>query len=450
MARTLDRTTGLAIRLAADRRGVTAVVTGMALAVLMGFAGVAIDIAYWLNASRGMQAAADQAAYSAAYAAGTSGCITAATTQAKAVAAARGYQNGVNSTTVTVTCNSSASTFTIKISQQQPMWFAGMFLSTAPTASAVATAQLASSVSDVCVLALDGTNVAAAQIGSDSDAANLGGSATLNLHCGIAVDSSSLSAFQVGGSASVTATDIYIVGDDQGSPSGSATLATSPTANNILKHQPAVADPYLDRTIPTLTSCTRTNYSPVGGTTLNPGTYCGGLTFGSGAGGHTDTFTLNPGVYYVVGGTLTINASANITATGVTFVLTGNTLGQASYATVKINGGSILNLTAPTSGPTGGMAFFQDRSAPFSSNSTCGNGNAQNKLNGGSGQLVTGALYFPNQSVCFNGNSSTSGVGKCTQLIARTLDFTGNSDVRLSCTGTGISQVAVSTPQLIK
>ena len=445
----------LAHRLAGDRRGVTAVVTGIALTVLLGFAGLAIDVAAWLNATRGMQAAADQAAYSAAFSAGTSGCAsTTAETQATAVAAARGYRNGANNTTVRITCNSSASQFTIRISQVQPMWFAGLFLAHAPTASASAIAQLASKVSDLCVLALDGTNVSAAQVGSDSSSAEIVGNTTLTLHCGIAVDSSSLSAFSVGGGGVITATDVYIVGDDQGSPSGNGSLTTSPTPNNILRYQPPVADPYLGRNFDTPTSCLKTNYAPAGGTTLSPGTYCGGLTLGNHGGGHSDSYTLNPGVYTVVGGNpgLTIDSSANVTATGVTFVLTGGTVGGTNYpyASAKINGGSTVNLSAPTSGPTGGMAIFQDRAAPFSVNGTCGNGNAQNKINGGSGQLITGALYFPNQSVCFNGNSSTTGAGKCTQLIGRTLDFTGNSDVKLSCAGTGITPMSVLVPTLIK
>ena len=184
---------------------------------------------------------------------------------------------------------------------------------------------------------------------------------------------------------------------------------------------------------------------------MNPGTYCGGLTFGSsGHGNGSDTYNLRAGVYYVVGGMLTINSSANLTGTGVTFVLTGNALGQSGYARLKINGNSTVHLTAPTSGPFGGLVFFQDRNAPFSSNSTCGNGNAQNKINGGADQLITGAIYFPNQSICFTGNSSTSGVGQCTQIIGRTLDFTGNSEIRLSCDGTGIEQISVLVPQLIK
>jgi hypothetical protein len=398
-----------------------------------------------------MQAAADQAAYSAASAAGTNGCgVAAAPTQAQAIAAARGYQNGVNSTTVTVTCNASASTYTVRIDQVQPMWFANLFLSTAPTASASAVAMLASRVSDLCVLALDGTNVSAAIIGSDTGAAGFIGNTTLNLRCGIAVDSSSSTAMTVGGSASVTATDVYLVGD-MAAPSGHGSLTTSPTANNILRHQPPVVDPYLDRNFSTPISCT----NPVGSRPYVPssgavaaGTYCGGLTLGQSGGGHSDNYTLS-GVYYIVGGELRINASANVTGTNVTFILTGNALGQVGYATLRINGNSQVSLTAPTTGPFGGLVFFQDRSAPFSANTNCGNGNAQNKINGGSDQLITGAIYFPNQSVCFTGNSSVAGPGQCTQLIARTLDFTGNSDIRFTCAGTGISPISVLVPQLI-
>ena len=61
-------------RLATDRSGVTAIVTGIGMTMLLGFAGVAVDVAYWLNSMRGLQSAADQAAFSAAVAAGSTGC----------------------------------------------------------------------------------------------------------------------------------------------------------------------------------------------------------------------------------------------------------------------------------------------------------------------------------------------------------------------------------------
>jgi Flp pilus assembly protein TadG len=473
-------------RLHRDERGVTAIVTALGLVVLMGFAGLAVDVGAWLAALRGLQSAADQGAYSAAGAAGQNGCSsTTATSQATAIVAAHGYINGQSGVTVAISCNSSNSTFKVTVSQLQPMWFTHLFLSTAPTASASATAQLAGQVSDMCILALDGLHYDYSggqyAAGVDPDAADLTGNVSLDVNCGIAVDSSNTQAFGVGGSAVVSVTDVYLVGDDQGTPSGHGSLTTKNAAYSspvngkscysggaCLANQIPVEDPYsTTRTMSTLAnspvnggSCTFVP-NPVksvtnSGTTLNPGTYCGGLTLGSNGSGHNVNITLTSGTYYIVGGTLTINASANVTANGVTFVLTGNNslAPGAGYATVKINGGAALSLIAPTTGPTAGMALWQDAGAPFASNATCGNGNAQNKINGGSLQLITGAIYFPNQSVCYNGNSSTTlgAAGSCTQLIARTLDFTGNSKIRgdnTSCGGTGITAISIPTPKLI-
>jgi hypothetical protein len=445
-----------ASRIAADQRGVATIFTGFALLAVFGFAGAAIDVGKWLNAVRSLQTAADQAAFSAASAAGASGCASqAAFHQATAVAAARGYIDGRNSVLVTTTCDAGSSAFTVKIDEEQPLWFTRLFLPQAPTASAQATAQAAAAVSDVCVLALDGTSIAEGIVGDDASAFWLNGNTEVNLRCSVAVDSSNASALSAGGTSSLTAASIYLVGDHQGSPHGSATLATSPTPGNIWKYQNPIEDPYLGRTIPSIGSCTHEAMPPVETTTtLYPGVYCGGLTLGGQ--GKQNTVTLAEGIYYVVGGSLTINAKATVTGAGVTFVLTGNRLGQSNYATITINGGSqgSVQLSAPTSGPMGGLLFFQDRNAPFSgssgSNTGCGNGDSQNQISGGSNQKLTGAVYFPNQSLCYSGSSSTTGVGRCTQIIARTISFTGSSDVSLSCDGTGIAPIAVPTPKLIR
>jgi Flp pilus assembly protein TadG len=454
MSRMLQQQTSLhaiGARLASDQRGVTAIVTGLGIAVLLGFAGVAIDVSYWLNSTRGLQAAADQAAYSAAVSAGSAGCSSATwNQQALAIAAARGYIDGQNAT-ITTSCRSSDVSFTVRIDQTQPRWFTNLFLSSAPQASASATAQAAGKASDLCVLALAGTNVDEGVIGTDVSALWLNGNAGAGLHCGVAVDSSNSVSVSTGGSASLTATQIYLVGDMQGSPSGSSTLATTPTANNILKNQIAIADPYLGRTIPAHSSCgaySMTSYP--NSQTVNPGVYCGGLSLG---GTSPSALVLAPGVYYIVGGSLDVSAKATITSTGgVTFILTGDS--THGYASVAINGNANVALSAPTTGPTGGLLFFQDRNAPFtggsSSNSSCGSGNAQNQINGGSNQFLTGALYFPSQSLCYGGNSATTGAGKCTQIIARQISFTGTSDVKLECTGTGVEPITVTTPQLIK
>jgi len=461
-------------RLAADQRGVTAIITGMALTIILGFAGLAVDVAYWLNATRGMQAAADAATYSAATAAGSFGCSsTTAVPQAIAIAAARGYGAGGTPTTVshtttvsddtttlTITCTPSNSNFTVKIDQQQPMWFARLFMSTAPIATVSATAQLAGTVSDLCILALDGTSVSEGITGNDANAFWLNGNTTINVACGVAVDSTNLASLSTGGSSGLTATSIYLAGDNQGSPGGSSTIATSPTPNNILRNQIPVQDPYAGRVVPSY-SCGAYSMTNFTGTNLtqsdkSPGasahTFCGGLNLGDNSGARV-TINVEAGVYIIAGGSLNINSKADVRANGgVTFVLTGDN--AHGYATITVNGQSTLELTAPTSGPYGGMAFFQDRNAPSggssSTTTSCGSGTSQNQLNGGGAQLITGAVYFPNQSVCYGGGSSTTGAGKCTQLIAHTLSFTGNSDLKSNCAGTGVSPFTLLTPQLIR
>jgi uncharacterized membrane protein len=58
--------------LRADNRGVSAIITALSLTALMGFAGLAADVAMWQINKRNMQGAADQAALAAvvAYLAG--------------------------------------------------------------------------------------------------------------------------------------------------------------------------------------------------------------------------------------------------------------------------------------------------------------------------------------------------------------------------------------------
>ena len=85
---------------------------------------------------------------------------------------------------------------------------------------------------------------------------------------------------------------------------------------------------------------------------------------------------------------------------GTTIVLTSST--SSGYATANINGGATLNLTAPTTGATMGLAFFQDRNAPTA-------GTSANTFNGGGTQNIVGAIYFPNQGVTYAGGATTGG-----------------------------------------
>ena len=111
-------------------------------------------------------------------------------------------------------------------------------------------------------------------------------------------------------------------------------------------------DPYASYTIPTPAACTvaNTNIKVTSATTLNPGTFCGGLTIQAAT-------TFNPGVYIIKDGELTISGkNFNVTAKGVTFILTG----KDACLLVNLQNGKFETspADAATAGQFAGFAFF--------------------------------------------------------------------------------------------
>jgi len=136
------------------------------------------------------------------------------------------------------------------------------------------------------------------------------------------------------------------------------------------------------------------------------------------------TVHFDPGVYYIDGGEFSAGSQAVISGSGVTFILTSNnaTSNPGSIATIDMNGGASVNLTAPTSGTYSGVLFYQDRRALDTND---------NKINGNSGSKLEGAIYMPGQSLTFNG---TSGMNtECLQLVSRRVGFSGNTNITNNC-----------------
>jgi hypothetical protein len=177
-----------------------------------------------------------------------------------------------------------------------------------------------------------------------------------------------------------------------------------------------VADPYASVVLPSFSGCDKKNFSAKTVVTINPGVYCGGMKLNAGA-----VVTLNPGIYFLDQGSLSVAGGASMTGNGVTLVFTSST--GNNWANATINGGAVVDLTAPTSGPTAGIVFFGDRRTPV--------GTAF-KLNGGSTQVFGGAIYLSQGAITFSGGSGTNATG-CTQLVADTITFSGNSNFALNC-----------------
>jgi hypothetical protein len=396
--------------------GAIAPVAAILLVVGFGFAGLSIDTAVWYLEKRSMQGAADAAASSGAQAMIKGGS---AATQARAVAASFGYVDGVDATVVTVN-NPPASgskagiaeAVEVIIARGETPILASLFLN-GPVdinARAVASGE-GDGNGEICVLALE---VSAEGIG-------ITGSVQVTLpNCGIGVNSSNSRALTITGSAQETSTIITVVGGYR--VTGSAVITTT-QAPGVQTGQAPFADPYADLTVPPFSGCNHTNFklSGSGTSTLNPGVYCNGIEITG-----SRIINMNPGVYYIDRNTFDVSGSTIINAMdGVSIVLTSST--GSNYATFDITGSARLNLKAPATGPTAGMAVWQDRRAPTNNN---------NSINGSSIQNITGAIYFPRQALTWTG-STVAGGSQCTQVIARTITFVGSNQMKSTCEGVG-------------
>jgi hypothetical protein len=421
-------------RFCRDRSGTIAVLTALSLTGLVGFAGLGIETTQWYTEKRSIQAAADDAALSAAVAY-SQGNTTGYTTEAKSVAGTNGFVDTVNNVSVTVAkpptsgpyaSNNSAIQVSI-VAPATPL-LSKMFIGNFNVGGG-SVALVGTQAAGGCVMALNG---AAAGAGTLSGTTNI----TLN-NCSFVVNSNSSSALVMNGNATLTAANVVLGGGD--SVSNNSTLTTT---GGVLMYQPPVTDPYANRTIPTPTPPCVDLGKIKTTVTLNQGTYCG-LDIEAGA-----NVTLNPGIYILDGATgkgdFTVSSGATVTTgtvagvTGATIVLTTSGTDYSKVGNIIINGGATVTITAPNTASglsTHGMAFWQDVRKPDSS---------KDNFNGGSTMNITGAIYLPSQSVTFNGGNSTGGA-ICTQLIASLITFTGNSGFQNNCTGLGLGTIQPSS-----
>jgi RHS repeat-associated protein len=256
---------------------------------------------------------------------------------------------------------------------------------------------------DQCIYALDSTA---------ANALSISGAVTINApSCGVVVDSSNSKAFSFSGAGSFIAKYFDVVGGY--STSGAVTLSPKPTTGSASQ-----ADPLTFLVPPVGSSCTYTNFKvTTGSSTLNPGTYCNGITI-SGA----TNVTFNPGTYILMGGGLKVSGASVLKGSGVTFFLTKG-LGY-NYGPLAVSGAVVATLSAPTSGPYYGILFYQDKSI--------GTGQAANTVTGSSSSSLSGVLYFPTTALTLSGAASAK---DCLIVVADTISLTGAAALGNSCSG---------------
>lgn len=402
MVQALRRNVG---RLWRDRAGNILVLAAASLPLIIGAAGLAVDTVHWTYWRRQLQREADSAALAGAFAKSQGG---------DAVSAASGDLTRTGEVTLLTSPNITSAPTTgayagnsqavrVSISTAQRLPFSGTFLPITPVISAQATAAVVSN-GNYCALALGNSTIPGIK---------MQGNASLNFGCGLATNSKASNAVTAGGSASVSATPVSAVG-------GLAASSNYATGTQLLPYSLPQPDPYATLPTPAPTGCSggATTVAPSATVTLSPGCYRNGLNI-------KGTATLQPGVYYIDGGSFSVGSQGTVIGDGVTIILTSSTASSdaSSIATMDINGGANIQLTAPTSGTYQGVLFYQDRRAVDSGGANTVNGNASSKLQG--------AFYFPSQEIDFSGTSGMT--TDCLQLVALRLTFIGNTSVSNNC-----------------
>jgi len=378
-------------------------IAAVCLPLLVGAAGLAVDTTQWTYWRRQLQREADSAALAGAFAKAQSKdpVVAANSDLSRTNTILLSGPADIHSapTTGAFIGNSQAVRVSLTTSQRLP--FSGSFMLATPAISASATAAVVSN-GDYCALALSPTTASAG--------IKMQGSASLNFGCGLATNSQAANAVTAGGSSSITATPVSAVG-------GLTASNNYVGGTQLLPYSLPQPDPFANLPTPSPSGCqSQVTVGPNTTQTLSPGCYSGMNLKG--------TVTLNPGTYYIDGGSFSVGSQAIVAGDGVTIILTSSSAASnpSLIATLNVNGGATLQLTAPTSGTYKGILFYQDRRALDSGADTL-NGNASSKLQG--------ALYFPSQELDFSGTSGMT--TDCLQLVAYRLTFIGNTSVSNQC-----------------
>lgn len=423
MFRGVDWISFLARRFRQSRDGAVAIQVAILAVVLIGASALAVEIGFVYYKQRQMQAVADAAATGGAVA--LSDPTPDPVGEARSIAGRLNFVNGVDGVAVTVNHPPLhgalvGDTSAVEVIVQQPQRLAMANLVTGTygggphvwtvSATAVASANRAGSS---CIIALD------SGVCTSTPAITIRNNAIIQpppcgQHCGIAVNSSCNNALVVYENAEINA-PVWVNGRWQ--------LMSNAKLNCTPKTQgaPRVPDPYAGVVFSTAGLVTRTQPGNCSTCDLLPGYYPVGLSYSN-----RQTLNLAPGTYYI-GTKLILQNNVTVNATGgVTLVIDGN------YA-ISIGNNARLNVTAPTSGATKGIAIASIRTASPTVTQTFSNNAILN---------VDGAIYFPNQTAYFSNNAIIN-LTACNQLIAKRIDYQNNATLSdTGCPSVGGTPVA--------
>ena len=389
-----------------DPSGSVAIITAFCIVICLGVSAAAATYGVATGVRTAQQSALDAAVLMGA-------ALPIGTTDATRIKAAQdAFRGGLSAATTTAT---TAVTAEFKVEQlgsdnvkvggnataAVKNAFSGIIGgATIPVASAAAAKKAITG--PICAYSLDE---------SASGALDLNGTVNVSMNCPVQTNSASPSAAKAVGGGKLVAKMIGIAGGVQGEQAFSPKPVTG---------VPRVSDPFANIPFPSEGSCTLLSALTSAGTvkritqntTLDPGTYCGGLTVSNGA-----AVRLNPGIYIFKDGAFKIDAGAQVTGENILLAFTGNNAG------LWMTGGAVMNVTSPSSGSYINMQFMENRTT---------SGTTTISIGGNSTLKYDGTMYFPKSDIWIFGGSVVEGNSPNVIMVGKKLQFQDNSRITLN------------------
>ena len=371
--------------------------TMAALALIVG--GV-VDYASLGNQKRDLQNVADGAALAAARE-----LVVTAPTEMRLLSVAEAYVAAnlkAEHIAVTAALGADKRSIEVSVAADPKVFFPGPIGANAKRQSASATAAIYGG-GNVCMIGLDTKS---------GSTLNMKNKARLTAG-GCAIYSNSLDkhSITIQSNASVRASLVCAAGGVDG-----VKAAINPAA---IEDCPPIEDPLASRPAPPIGGCTQTDLEVKSVQTLTPGTYCGGLKVTGG------TATLQPGVYVIKDGPLTVTAGGSLSGENAGFFLTG------SKSVVTFDTTSHIDLSGPQKGPMSGLLFSEDRTTTFAAN---------HKFASDDARRLEGTLYFPNSKLLIEAKNPIADRSDYTVIIAREFELRDGPELVLK-TNYGASNV---------
>jgi hypothetical protein len=369
------------IRFGRDRSGGVLIYTAFALPLLLGVAGLAVDVSVWHAHKRTIQTTADAGAIAATNEIFRSIDDTSREDKAKAVAERAATSNGFVAGSDAITVNipplsgefaGATNAVEVIIRRPAPTYLASLVFDGGAFVSARSVGRVIDG--DFCILSLNTTAL---------DALKVAGGADVTLGCGVYVNSDSVEAIDTPGGGCLNAAVIKTAGsyNQTGCYNPTPYEGTQP-ATNPLEGQfspPPEASQACDGLIPN-----------------------SGLKVDSG----NSPYTLPAGIKST-GGSL----HSEVGGDGVTLYFPDTTGASDGF---DISGGDV-NLTAAQSGPLAGVLIYVDENAP--------SGNFTHNITAQGTSSLVGLIYAPSQDVNFAGGTEAQAIA----IIADEISLSGQA-----------------------